>query len=220
MQTIIKGSGGPTYVSSGGVSQDKYGLSTSTARWWALYEANLNPVAVLGTIHPTYSSLRCERRLVSDTGGGGFFLDAYFAGIVGTPTPVYEIDTVTIQAPIETHPNFASFAGTIGTPLNGAIFDPTDGTFRKFGNDAPDRWRGVTSYEMPVAIVRETEITVTSPSVATVGRIDSPPLAPSLGAGQTWRLASVTSDIRGRIYVVRREWQASGPKGWNTVLYA
>lgn len=217
--TILKGTGGPTLIFSGNLNEDKYGLSTGNARWWALKERDLVRVALIGSKHPVYSTLSCERRNLTPT-DGGFFLDAGYSGVIGTPAPVFEIDTSTSQEPIETHPNFLTFAGNAGAPLNGAIFDESDGSFLKFGNSAPNEWRGVTSYMMPVVTARKTYISTQPPTdiASLVGKRQDPPFTTGVSVGN-WLVATVSSDQRGKVYVVRVEWRHSGPKGWSTPLY-
>jgi len=125
------------------------------------------------------------------------------------------------EAPIETHPNFVSFAGTAETPLNGAIFrvDTDSGLqyFDGFGPLAPAEFRGVTSYLISTAISRRTSIQKEAPDASGVGRLSTPPK--TFGVDGTWLKTGISAEKRGNVYTVREEWKASGPGGWNTSIY-
>ncbi len=219
MPTFIQGDGAPRVIRAGNVTVDKYGLATGQVTWWAFsYDVMLGSRIIrIGSPHPKAPSLGCEKIEYVDTEGGATAVASY-AGLLGGATPIYEIDSGSSCEPIETHPDFASFAGSLGAEVNGAIFDPDNGSFLKFGNDAPNEFRGVTSYLVPTPIVRRTTISLSAPSTSTVGRRESPPA--TFGAVGTWLKVSVNSERRGNVYVSREEWKASGPRGWSTTIYS
>lgn len=227
LPVIIKGVGGPTLVESGSVNEDKYGLATAGARWWVLEESKIGLVGNLNSNHPTYASLTCERKQVSSH-TAGYYIDAFYAGIIGgPPAPVYELDIGVSQRPLQSHPNAATF---INTADGNSIFDG-DGNFVKMSDTAPFGLAGMTHYEVPTLIGRETKIiraTGTGPAemvllTASLGKIDVPPAGiiglVNTGTGN-WLLLGASIEPRGSVFYIKREWKFSGPdQGFPIAVY-
>jgi hypothetical protein len=222
---FIKGRGQPRLIRSGGLSQDRFGLATATAEWWAFLEKDLLQVTSTGKAHPNFSQLKCER-IITSANGGGYSLIASYAGIFNQPVPIIELDMGTMEAPIDTHPDFAEFAGTSdATKRNGAVFTKVavgDGNtaevFDQFGPTAPLGFRGVRGYLIPTAIVRRTSISTSYPSVSGLGEIGAPPN--TFGISGTWLKTGASSEKRGDVFVTREEWKNGGRLGWNTTIYS
>jgi len=53
------------------------------------------------------------------------------------------------QEPISTHPAFIKFGGRKDAPVNGASFNDSDGSFKRFADPEYSEWHGVTSYLVP-----------------------------------------------------------------------
>jgi hypothetical protein len=58
-------------------------------------------------------------------------------------------------------------------------------------------------------------------SISTVGTILTPTGAPTLPGGANWLFAAVNYRQIGRSgsYEITEEYRASGPEGWNTLIY-
>jgi hypothetical protein len=226
MATFIKGDGAPRLIRSGTIVVDKYGLATATAVWWA-YDKNTllaSNVTRIGFPHPVAPTLSCEKMQFNDS-DGGTTLEASYAGILGTalPAPIDELDTVVMEAPIECHPDFATFAGTNrATAKNGAVWLPVPNSqferFDGFGPDAPAGFRGVTSFEAPTSISRRTTVTTTAPQPNVVGTRRVP--YETFGIHADWLLIGCSSQKRGNVYVTKYEWKAGGRLGWNHAIYS
>jgi len=226
MATFIKGDGAPRLIRSGTIVVDKYGLATATAVWWA-YDKNIllsSNVTRIGFPHPVVPTLSCEKMQFSDTDGGAT-LEASYAGILGTalPAPIDELDTVATEAPIDCHPDFATFAGTNrATAKNGAVWLPVPDSpyerFDGFGPAAPAGFRGVISFEIPISISRRTTISTAVPEATAVGTRRTP--FQTFGIKAEWLLIGCSSQKRGNVYVTKYEWKASGRNGWNHAFYS
>lgn len=218
-------------TSNGQLQTDRFGLSTATARWARLDIGGTAPgtPVVFGNAHPLWTYLDCDKVSISQT-EHGWEAEANFFGVTGSPEPIYEVDHSTSEEPIETHKDFRTQLG--GTPtnrLNGAKFD-TDANgagfigFTDFKNDTDlaDAWRGIRSYLSPGVVWRKNYVTKTLPSdFGDVGSIDVPEgNPPQLPTGRNWLYLGLVWEQRGITYSVKKEWRASGRRGWNPKIYA
>lgn len=217
-------------TSNGQLQTDRFGLSQATAKWVRLDLGDSDPGAptTFGTAHPLWGYLDCDKVSISQT-TEGWEAEASFFGVTGTPEAVYEIDLATSEEPIETHRDFRSrLGGTSSSPLHGAKFD-TDangGGFLGFNGpfssgDEADTWRGIRAYLNPGAVWRKTSVTKTRPGdLGELGHIDipegNPPLIPN---GRNWLYTGLVWEQRGLTYQVKKEWRASGRRGWNNTIY-
>ncbi|MEY2487384.1 MAG: hypothetical protein QOH39_3032 [Verrucomicrobiota bacterium] len=198
--------------SFGALHTDIYGLSTASAVWVAPADAMQYPA--MYTAHPIWSFLHMEKRTVMMEYGFCRTVCEY-AGFEGVPVPVIEYSTGVSEEKIQTHPNFADFAGTASHPLNGAIFvdsdgkqsfDDSKGSFKEFiGTGA---FGGVESYLNPCLTKRRTTISQGPVSQSGVGHIDG---------GMLKVLASSTQ--RGIVYQNVEEWRGGGRRGINASIY-
>jgi hypothetical protein len=201
--------------SLGQLHTDIYGLSTATAVYVSPAHSMRYPQ--MGAAHPVWSFLYMERRTVSIE-YGFCRTTCEYAGFEGVPIPVIEYSTGVGEEPIQTHPDFESFAGTPSAPLNGAIFidfetnekttDNGRGIFEKFWLNPPNQFSGVTSYLMPVPCKRITSIAPIPELVSRVGRLEG-----------EWLVTGVTASRRGRIYQNVVEFRGPGRRGWNADIY-
>ena len=143
---------------------------------------------------------------------------------------------------IETHPDFVSnIGGSATNPKNGAIFynaqtgKTTDGktaeasddgyVFKEFAiivGGSRNPFAKQEAYLNSSKLTwRKTSVTRASPNSATrAGRIDSPPGgAPGLSGGANWLNMGLSSTKQGAVYQVTEDWMASGPGGWNPLVY-
>ena len=90
---------------------------------------------------------------------------SYFGLITSKTEPTLSYTPNTNQEPITSHKDFASFAGTKTTPLNGAKFDDETGEFLGFFDpDTPDLF-GVSAYLIPATLLSLTYWTDKVPSL-------------------------------------------------------
>lgn len=220
MALTKKGTLGLTLDSYGMLQTDRYGMSTATATWFQLSDITGVPIT-FGASHPVWSFLKCDKVNVSYD-KPYWRVEASYFGVNGTPAAIYELDVSMSEEPVETHPDFADFAGAPGSEANGATFD-AEGAFLGFvGAGANPEWVGVRSYLAPGMIWRKTYVaSSTPPSVSTLGLIDTPEGSPpSVESGRTWMFSGLSFEQKGLVYQVRKEWRLSGRRGWNTTLYA
>lgn len=209
------GQGGLSLESYGELHTDIYGLSQATAVWVSPAD-NMQYPRML-TSHPIWTFLHMEKRTVSME-YGFCRTQGEYAGFEGVPVPVIEYSTGLNEEPIQTHPNFESFAGKPSEPLNGSKWidengaksmDDAKGIFDKFWSNPPDKWAGVTSYLLPVLVTRTTTIGPRPDAYTS--------LVGQLRNGKLCTNVSVTK--RGIVYQTVVEFRAAGPRGWNTDLY-
>ena len=152
----------------------------------------------------------------------------------------YECSAVASEEPIETHPAFltsaSGFATSIvtasggylvsGSTSGGAIFD-ANGIFLGFNKDALNNLAGVRSYLSPQVLFKVKYTVGQRPSAATqksVGKIDTPFGAPSVGSGKNWLTTDVNWNNLGNgndgAYEVSQNFRLSGEGGWNTNIYS
>jgi hypothetical protein len=226
MALTRKGSTGWVLESYGTLQTDRFGLSSATARWGRYDSVGGDPGAPksFGQTHPLWTYLTCDKVSVSHT-GTHWESEVNFFGVNGNPTPIYELDMRTSEEPIESHPNFATFAYPAGT--NGAKYD-ADGAFLGFypvynvSNALTNKeWVGVRGFLSPGAIWRKNYVTSTQPNdISVVGKVDTPEGSPpSVASGRTWLYNGLTWEQRGLVYTVKKEWLLSGREGWNTTIY-
>ena len=201
--------------SYGQLHTDIYGLSTATANW--VSPADTMEYPAIYSPHPIWKFLHMEKRTVA-VEYGFCRSQGEYAGFEGTPVPVIEYSTGVNEQPIQTHINFADFAGTPGAEQNGAVFvDPVtgkpsssaDAVFDHFWSNPPNEFAGVTSYLQPVLVQRITSIgPFPTGSTSQVGQLFGGLLC-----------TNVTVTKRGIVYQTVVEYRSGGARGWNTALY-
>jgi hypothetical protein len=140
------------------------------------------------------------------------------------PDPVYELVRGTSQEPIETHPDFLTFAGKHLAEVNGAVFDPETSAFVHFAgqgnttNATAEKLKGLSAYLVPSAVIRCTQMVKFAS--ADMGSIETPPNAPSISGGKNWLKTSVSYRTLGDWVEVTEEWTSSGKKGWLPEIYS
>jgi hypothetical protein len=226
MAITRKGQTGWILESPGALQTDRFGLATATARWRRMDTAtNANPgtPVVFTNTHPLWSYLSCDKYTISQA-DNGWNCEASYYGFTGSPDPIYELDMRAAEEPIESHPDFASFAFPEGT--NGSKFG-SDQMFEGFKPEYdgtvitnPD-WVGVRAYLAPGAVWRKTYLSASRPSsLSGIGAIATPDGSPpTVGGAYNWLYTGLTYEQRGAIYTVRQEWLLSGRRGWNASIY-
>ena len=122
--------------------------------------------------------------------------------------------------PIETHPKFTTFAGSPGSPLNGAIFDEDDNTFLGFGDGAPADLRGVRSYYRSHLICRATYYSRKPPQFSEMGKIVAkPPKVPDIPGVKEWLQLAPSSEQVGRVFRITEELIGGGANAISKTIY-
>lgn len=181
--------------------------------------------------HPRFSSMELTRRSGQRSKPGWWSVNYTFEGfLLDLPEPTYELTTSLGQEPIQTHPDFVTFAGTPAAPLNGSVFvDPdtgyeskkTNAIWKEFAYSGTASTKaGVDSYLAPGAEWRETKFQSTRPTgIRDVGTIEVPSGDNPSVSGRDWLAWSETYIRRGSIYQVTTVWKLSGRNGWDSDIY-
>lgn len=219
-------------------TMDRFGVDTLTSVEEIPVEMFPQAMRGIGARHPRFPNMAVSKVNYSAAKHGRFFRTTYiYEGfMLSLPEPTYELDVSTGEEPIQTHPDFETFAGTPATPLNGAIFlDPDtrkpsklpDAVWFEFAvaDAAPgttNKKAGVVSYLVPGTTWNEISFSKTRPTdVGNVGKIDTPSgPAPTLPDDGTWLYIGMNYTKRGSIYEIRKTWRASSRGGWDTDIYA
>lgn len=218
---------------------DKLGVGEATLEFTTAYATAVDYAMSL-TVHPDYPWLvrvsATIKREEADMGRVTLTYKGISPEYAETVQRVYSLEGCLSTEPIESHPDFETFAGTPAIPLTGAKFD-LDGLFTGFSaNDQPadvnKRKTGVRSYQMPSFMLTEVIVrpygTVsgyspsTPSSMAALGCIDTPPansLVPQLHSKRSWMLWSLDIEDLGNGTRETRRWRLSGPRGWDTDIY-
>jgi hypothetical protein len=210
-------------TTGGQLVTDRYGMSAARAVWWYHGPNPEGQVAIFSN-HPRWSFLEMDKRTVTRAEDGHWDIVGDYFGVQGSPEPIYALDISTGQEPLETHPDFATFAALDGPPpapgstTAGAVFDE-DGLFIGFKSG---EFIGVKAYLNASAVWRETRVSKTRPAgseLASIGKIDSPNGTPPTPSGRNWLFGSLSYEQKAKTFTIRREWLLSGPAGWNSTLY-
>lgn len=200
----------------GSLTTDIYSLSTATAVW--ISPAHRIAYPSMGSPHPLWPFMHVEKRTVTVGNDGLCRTTCEYAGFQGVPEPVVEWSSGVSEEPIQTHPNFSSFAGTPSHPLNDAVFVDKDNNEVKVDGVPGTVWArfagvgefaGVTSY-------------LTAHLVKRVTSISPDPINVSAGVGHlvgSMLKIGASSTKRGIVYQNVEEYRGPGRRGWNTAIY-
>lgn len=141
-----------------------------------------------------------------------------------------EMDGGVDQVPIQTHPKFATFAGTAQNPKNGALWldastgQPTkrndNSIFDGFKLDPSSTLFGMESYLVPRPIITKSFWTGLAPSGSSIGRIVSNiPGAPSPPGIRNWLCVGFSYQQVGGTFKVTEQYKGSPSPGWNSLIY-
>ena len=177
------------------------------------------------TASPDFINLKLDSKSITYAEGGQAHLNLVWAGPDAgegdpeLPAPVWRLNRTPSSEPIDSHPEFESFAGTPDAPLNGAEFDE-NGLFIGFVSADPNIWGGVTKYLQFAAVVTKTSVVNSVSTNQAIPRIDTPIGAPwPLPTTVDWLKTNMDVVARGGVFEVMEEWTMSGPRGWNETLY-
>lgn len=229
---LIQGSAGELTTDRKGLVTGRMTYKVKPGRWADMPSIN--------SVHPLASFCTMERRQVRFDPGWWVVLCDYVGCEVEETEPTYDFNPGVGSEPLEILPNFVTdIAGKPSAPLNGAIFldeegnlteDDTKGVFDRFrvlkADGSPNPWAGAESFlTMNNGVYTKSWVSRKKPSGLTGAEkpltiVTSPPgPEPNFGGNYNWLRFPPAYTKRGGIYDNRQSWLASGPKGFNTVIY-
>lgn len=143
------------------IENDGFGLLTCSATYKVSHgtsggspgngKAAVGAAPKRGAKFPLDDRLTCHRATSVMDANGIQVISADYVGIdTGTRTEVQVTGGFRCnQEPIATHPAFIKFGGRKDAPVNGASFNESDGSFKRFADPEYSEWHGVTSYLVP-----------------------------------------------------------------------
>lgn len=155
---------------------------------------------------------------------------------------IYEANAVLSEEPIASHPAFTAATGiysssivsaagnvlTEGTSGTGGVIFSEEGVFVGFSKNALNNFFGVQSYLSPQVTFRKTFSKPSSPSTSYTQKVgyifDNPDNeAPNLVSPRNWLFTNLSWRNSGTstngLFEIVEEYRASGPKGWNDIIY-
>lgn len=220
---------------------DRYGLRTCTAEF-SIPRAYWQALPDLGAVHPIFGYISMSHRELSLDAAWATALCEY-EGVPAPTPPIYELVVGVGEEPIETHPRFVSdIGGRPSGPLNGAIFfNPKTGDYVNEGSPASsdagyvffafaatlsdgtkNPFAKIEQYLDPSQMTwrATTYVPAGQTAIGRVGHI-APPQgpAPQLPSPMNWLDMGLSSTQRGSAFQLVQEWRASGPRGWNGIVY-
>jgi hypothetical protein len=218
------------------------GIASATLAYSCLWE---NAADLVGQItrHPDYYWLKRKTATISREEACLARASISFEGVPPQTSefgeddasdPTYSLSGDLSTEPIETHPTFADFAGTVNAPnvANGASFVQAGedrGRFLGFlPKDVANPKAGVRSYLEPALTYSETRVysningSFSGASMNKLGKIDDPPsskVLPTVSENRSWLLSSCNIESVGDGFKVTRSWRLSGRNGWDEDIY-
>jgi hypothetical protein len=183
-----------------------------------------------GSNHPDDGRLECYNRTLSYGNNGILTCTASYFGLIKRRTdPEFSFSGGVTTEPIETHPDFETFAGTAAAPLNGAKFDATTGEFLGFsefttpGTTNNTNLLGVENYLTPATNIVVSYWQDTQPRPAKTATWstyipDVTEFRKPQGVDNFLLMDESYSQV-GNYYQVTRNYIGSGVKGWNKDIY-
>lgn len=191
-----------------------------------VYETDRNKESFLpdiGSRHPDDPRLEMYQRNIIFQNNNEISMNASFFGLTHSPTD----KKITYTGgqnndPIETHPDFAEFAGELKDEQNGAVFDPENGFFIKFDTPTGEDlgFRGTEYYFTAATLVSLSYWTDSVPKLKkrmTIvkeipGFVSPPDVTEYLLLDSPYRQV-------GSHYQVTEQYIGAGKKGINNLIY-
>ena len=240
------------------ISMDDMGVTAATMSFSVQYQLAVQAIATLRR-HPDYEWLIRTSAEVKRGLGGVANVVCKFEGVdpagdyeqgkEDKRRVVYSLQGATSSMPIETHPEFHTFAGNPLAPdtwVNGASFvsDPEADDYGRFlgftaklvkddnNNVVASQKAGITSYLEAGYLFTETRVYSTSPTSSSIsqlmnnlGEIDEPDSVEEIvnlnpRANYNWLLVTCDVETIGEGMRITRKWRLSGRRGWDPQIYA
>jgi hypothetical protein len=204
------------------------GTITGYARYQYLQNAS---VTAIGVAHPD-DNRATGVSFTTEFDEVFLYADITYRGVWSTSACRVDVQASLSANPIETHPNFvSSLGGSPGSPLNGAVFDPTTGAFLGWPAGSPDNLGGVRYY---LAVGNTYRFTFATASSATAASAISSigVIASSITGGDltvtsvfdAFMLQAVTLDYQSNssanvVFTYSLVWVSTPAPGWNSNIY-
>lgn len=209
------------------VSEDS--VATCSATWFCYpySAASANSPIINKSVHPIWSDLYCKSVSIKKYGDGALITAQYegsefvWDSDKDASENTVEVSCTMREEPIESHPNFESWAGTPQKP-NCGIFDD-DGKFVGWNSKTQSGkiMAGVKSYLVPSYSGTVSYISKGVPSLGGIGRIGGGGGLPSVGGMYQWMCTGISyQSMSDGNYKVSETYLLSGPKGWNRYIYS
>jgi hypothetical protein len=173
--------------------------------------------------HPYDTRVHVYERKLTRLRSGKTMATLSFFGLQSDPTPKFiQYPGTSGQDAIQTHPNFATFAGTPAAPLNGAKFstdEQTEGEFLGFF-DPTNRKYGVRAYIVPTIDIQLSYWTYKRPTTKKLTKIftNIPGIVEPQDVAD-WLLVGQPIRQIGKAYQVTEQYSGSGSLGWDSDIY-
>lgn len=183
--------------------------------------SNSGSLPLIGSPHPLFPSCELYARKIKVIKNNKVRMTGSYFGLLTKETkPVITTSPGVDRVAIEAHPDFAAFAGTGASPLNGANFDAETGEFLGFFDPDTAEFFGVRHYFSSSDTVTESYWTRSQPKAIKLMQIVSE-VPGHRKPSNVKNLLLVTAPIRqvGSHYQVSKNYLTSGPNGWSTTIY-
>lgn len=201
------------------VDFDRFGATSATMTFTSLWVDAPGATRQRET-HPNFSWLIRDSAKITRMEANWAKIEITFRGIPPeTDEKFYRVTGATNSEPIETHPDFETFA-TVG---NGALFNSESGAFEGWTPESD--FVGIESWFVPNLVFEELWVVANTTQERgiwrTLGEIETPPSSPvrPVVSGRNWLFMGGDVEEWGRGAKIRRRWKQSGPNGWNATIY-
>ena len=185
--------------------------------------------------HPAYPNLMLYEASKQSKEGGISRITCTYKGVLITNPYVFmqqSFDGSVTSEPIETHPKFSMPEDD--PPVTAAELDAITVALENnvpYTIDSPDatdegvllynkKRRGVTSWLRFGAVYSQSYVIPAPPSdYGSLGKVVNPPGAPGLPDSQNYLWSGYSWTKAGGVVTVRKDYMASGRKGWDSDLY-
>lgn len=232
----LHGNDGLNLSSAGEITVDRAGLWTGSCLF-TFPVGRLDLLPLVGSGHPYATFMVAERSRITFSPGLWRLSVDYAGSNEEESVPQYELSPGTGNESIEVHDRFLShLAGKPSAPLNGAIFrNPETGEVTT--SDEPGTWQfdrfsvllgdgTLNPFAGQEAFIAQnntvwtkswTRRSAPSSYKVHIGAPDGP--NPDYGGATNWLALPIAYTLRGNVYSCRAQWIASGPRGWNPLVY-
>ena len=177
------------------------------------------------TPHPIWADLFCKSTAIKKHGRGAIITAQYegsdftWDSNSGNDNTI-EISCTMREEPIESHPQFKTWAGTPKDP-KGGVFDE-DGKFTGWNSniDIGEEMQGVKSYLVPAYAGTISYLSKARPSLSGIGKIGGGSGLPSVGGKYQWMSTGISyASMADGKFKITETYLLSGPNGWNKKIY-
>ena len=231
---------GAIYQTARPVRMSPDGSGEASLTYKCASESSVITLPAYLTPHPFIPQLLCFEASLDRENGGIYVITATFKGVLA-PNPgalaQYDFSRTTSEAPIETHPLFASpFDNPPVTSKDMALIEKSLAASLPFlpvivpfaANPKADllfakKRRGIDSYLKIGSVFKKTYVSANIPTTALMSKVgqivSAPSPAPSPPSGQDYLLSGVSWNKQAGVVRITEEYMLSGIGGWDPDLY-